>query len=371
MGSTTTWPRLSPELFETTLATIFESAVRQAPEHPWLSFEGAEVTLAQTARHAEALAQTAAAAGVRPGDRVAALIDTHPDSVASILALSRMGAVWVPLDTRAPAAALAPRLALARPVAAIADPHHHDALRAAGFKGPLLIPAEARAPGELTPGPSPSLASSTWIDAQRSPDDHRAILFTSGTTGAPKGVIVTERMFCAAGRFAALAGRADAQQTFLLWEPLNHIGGAQMIPAALISGARLAMVPRFSASAFWRQAKIAGATRMHYLGGVLDLLAKRPPDPKDRDHGVTHGFGAAARPEMWVLFPERFGVTLTEVYGQTEAASFCIVNQEGRPGAIGRALPEFDVALRTTDGDLRTEGAGEGRSSYAAIRPDC
>ena len=108
---------------------------------------------------------------------------------------------------------------------------------------------------------------------------------------------------------------------------------------------------------------------MHYLGGVLDLLAKQPPGPQDRDHGVTHAFGAAARPEMWSLFRDRFGISLTEVYGQTEAASFCIMNVDRIPGAIGRPLDEFEVALKSPDGTLLTDGAGDGEILLNASPP--
>ena len=349
--------------FEHTLDAIFEAALAFAPDRPWLSFlAGRDApeeiwTLAQTNERVEALAAAMTKSGIGAGDRVATLFHNHPDYVAAILALARLGAVWLPLDRRASPMGLASIVKRTQPAAALAHAPYHEGLAAAGLVGPILDPAK------LTEAPAP-----LGLRACRSPDDWRAIMFTSGTTGLPKGVIVTERMICAAGRFAAEAARADADQTFLLWEPLNHIGGAQMIPAALLSGARLAMVPKFSASSFWRQAKATGATRIHYLGGVLDLLAKQPPGAADRDHCVTHAFGAAARPEMWGLFPDRFGVTLTEVYGQTEASSFCIMNTEGAPGAIGRPLPPFDVDLLDETGTA--VGADcVGQIAIAAIPP--
>lgn len=348
--------------FEHTLVGLFEAACRAEPDRAWLSFDDAPgegrrtLTLSETAARVETLAGVLAETGVAAGDRVATQLDNTPDYVTAILALARLGAVWLPLDRRAPAATLAAKIARARPAAALAHAPYRDGLEAAGLGGPIVDPSAPATPLAAAP------------IAPRRPDDWRAIMFTSGTTGMPKGVIVTERMFCAAGRFAAAAGKAGPGETFLLWEPLNHIGGAQMIPAALVSGASLAMVPKFSASTFWRQAKEAGATRLHYLGGVLDLLAKQPPAGSDRDHRVTHGFGAAARPEMWRLFPERFGVTLTEVYGQTEASSFCVTNGRGVPGAVGRPLPPFDIALIGTDGAPVKDG-GTGQIAIAATPP--
>jgi len=342
-------------VYETSLWGLFEAALAEAPSRTILSEGGREISVAALDARAGDLARALAAAGLGRGDRVATLMGNHADHVAAILALARLGLVWVPLDLRSPAPLIAARLGLVRPAAALSDAGLVTLFAEAGFDGRVLCPGEV--PQGAGGGAAPR--------AEAGPDDWRAILFTSGTTGRPKGVIVTERMVCAAGHFAGRAARADGDQTFLLWEPLNHIGGAQMIPAALLTGARLALVPRFSASRFWEEARAAGATRIHYLGGVLDLLAKQPPGHGDRAHSVTLGFGAGARPDMWRLFPERFGVELIEVYGQTEAASFCVVNAEGYPGAIGRPLDEFAVELLSPAG---SDAVAPGTVGEIAVR---
>ncbi len=72
---------------------------------------------------------------------------------------------------------------------------------------------------------------------------------------------------------------------------------------------------------------------------------------------------------MWRLFPERFGVTLTEVYGQTEASSFCVMNTHGMPGAVGRPLPPFDVALIDGNG-APVEDGRIGQITIAANPPE-
>ena len=191
--------------------------------------------------------------------------------------------------------------------------------------------------------------------------------------------MVSESMFAASSAFAAMACRLKPGDTVMLWEPLYHIGGAQMIGAALANQAALAMVERFSARRFWHQAKGFGANKMHYLGGVLEMLLAQPAHAGERDHNITLAFGAGAKAASWQIFEERFGVSLVEVYGMTEAASFTTINDVGRIGSIGSALPWFDVKLsaepvgeilvRGKQPGLITDGyVGDPASSAAALR---
>lgn len=332
---------------EVPLARHLLDRLEAAPEAAFLSFAGETWTVAALATRSFELAAALAARGGGRGTSVAVMLDSDPDHVAALLALSLLGAVWVPVGPRLQPANIAPMLALTQPRLALVAPAYRTRLEQAGFTGPMLVPAEV--PRGSAEGFRPALLPL--------PDDMRTVMFTSGTTGTPKGVIVTERMLMAAARFAGEASRAGPGETYLLWEPLGHIGGAQMVPMALVSGARLAQVPGFSASRFWAQAREAGATRMHYLGGILDMLWKQPESPADRDHAVRLAFGAGAKPSLWRAFEERFSLHLVEVYGQTEASSFTSINREGVVGSVGRVLAPFTAELRDADG--RPVAAGE------------
>ncbi len=344
--------------FETTLDDMFRSAVNARPDNIFLKSKNATKSLTDTETQVAQLAGAFYEQDVRKGVRVATMVGDKNTYVCTILALARLGAVWIPLDDRAPPALLSRRLTHSRAKIAIADDTGSKKLRLSGCSTPIISPRALDG------------VSSLYSPVEEiSPDDWRAIMFTSGTTGAPKGVIVTERMVCAAGRFAARAAKAGPDETFMLWEPLNHIGGAQMIPAALLSGATLATVDRFSAKKFWRQARDLGATRLHYLGGILDLLEKQPAHIDDRNHSVTCGFGAAARAHMWEGFESRFGVKLTEVYGQTEASSFCLMNEAGVPASIGRPIDGFEAVLKDADGRTIEEPGVTGELYLRSLAP--
>jgi crotonobetaine/carnitine-CoA ligase len=189
------------------------------------------------------------------------------------------------------------------------------------------------------------------------PQDTATIVYTSGTTGPPKGVIVSHRMLRLSGEAVALVSAARGGDVMFMWEPLYHIGGAQMIVLPLIRGVTLAMVARFSASRFWQQVREAGATQIHFLGGILQILLKQPATPLDRTHGVRIAWGGGCPREVWTEFEGRFGVEIRECYGMTECSSVTTLNAAGVLGSVGRPLPWFEVELIGGDGRPVAVGA--------------
>lgn len=159
-----------------------------------------------------------------------------------------------------------------------------------------------------------------------------------------------------AGEGVLLVADARDGDVMFMWEPLYHIGGAQMVVVPLLKRAVLHLVPRFSASRFWDEVIAAGATHLHYLGGILQILLKQQPSAKERAHGVRVAWGGGAPAEIWDAVRDRFGVELRECYGMTEASSFSTANRNGTHGAVGTAMPWFEVTLRGPDGGPVPQG---------------
>ena len=103
---------------------------------------------------------------------------------------------------------------------------------------------------------------------------------------------------------------ADCRANFYLWEPLNHIGGAQIIPMALLSGATVSITEHFSTSRFWTEVLHYGANRIHYLDGSLELLLANTPSTNEKEHQVSCAFGAGASASVSTAFTQRFGIPL-------------------------------------------------------------
>src|SRR5262249_51154390 len=192
-------------------------------------------------------------------------------ALSMMLAIARSGAVWVPVNTHALGDNLAYVLTHAEPRLVVAEPDLVPVLASCGGELALPIveagrlPQAGRANGDLT-----KMASA---------DAPFAIMYTSGTTGRPKGVLVSHRMLRLAGEAAALVAAAGDGDVLYVWEPLFHIGGAQMIVLPLIRNVALVIAERFHAAHFWADLKACGATPMPFPAPILPISPHPPPPP--------------------------------------------------------------------------------------------
>jgi crotonobetaine/carnitine-CoA ligase len=290
--------------------------------------------------------------GLKPGQRVAVMLDNTPDHIALIAALMLGGIVWVPINTRLKATGLQYVIDHCKPDLAIA----------ASTYAPLWQEALGISSHnfEVTDIPSPAERDADIpLRAEVRPDDVLCIIYTSGTTGAPKGVLFTHRMMRVASEAALRVADVLPGDCLFLWEPLCHIGGAQMLLAPFLADVRLHVVERFSVGRFWDQVRGARATHLHYLGGVLEILM-RVPTPEPSSHLLRTVWGAGLTAQTWRKVDEMFGLSIRECYGMTECSSFATVNETGKPGSIGQALPWLRVDLLDGAGHPAQQGeAGE------------
>jgi len=152
-------------------------------------------------------------------------------------------------------------------------------------------------------------------------------------------------MFEYASRAVGLVGEFVAGDVLFVWEPLFHIGGAQLLLLPLVHDVHLHMVPRFSASRFWDQVRDSGATHIHYLGGILQMLLRQPPNELDKHHQVRIAWGGGCPPDVLHRFEDRFACQVRECYGMTEASSMTTINIDGPTGSVGRPVPWLEVEV--------------------------
>jgi len=310
------------------------------PDRVFACFEGERLTFATLHARSARLAVELRRLGVVRGDRVAVMLDNSPVAVALLLALAKSGLAWVPLNVQLRADGLRYILDHAEPRAVIAREDLLPLVRGCGASLEGVVIAD-----EAALATAADSGSAAFREALPAATDLFAIIYTSGTTGPPKGVQMTHRMLRLAGEGALLVSGARDGDVLYMWERLYHIGGSQMMLLPMLRRVVLHMVSRFSASRFWTDARAAGATHIHFLGGILQILLRQKPSPFDRAHGVRIAWGGGCPAEVWRAVQDRFGVEVRECYGMTEASSFTTYNGTGVIGSVGRPVPWFTVDL--------------------------
>lgn len=297
-------------------------AAREAGPSPALFADGATFTFADLDARARAFASALAARGIGRGSRVAVLAQNRVETVVAIHALLALGAAMVPIH---------PRLTPAEVQLLVAD------------AAPALTLREGDLTALAAEAPRAAWAPGAAID----PEAALAIVYTSGTTGRPKGAILARRAFVASAAASAANLGWLAEDRWLLCMPLCHVGGLSIITRCLAARRAVVLLPRFDPDAVLAAIGAERATLLSVVPTMLAALLARDGD------GALAGLravlsGGAATP--WSLLEEcgRRGVPALTTYGLTEACSQAASQAPRSPyvpeRGAGRPLP--GVGLR-------------------------
>lgn len=310
---------------------------------------GYELSYDAAAAAVSALVARYSAAGYGPGHRVGLFLDNRPEHFLHKLALNSIGACCVPVNSDYRASELAYLIdhskldlvvALASRRAAL------DAVIAATREQPVVADFEAFDVSLSSPR-RPADSGSVHAGSPAS------ILYTSGTTGRPKGCVLSHRYELAAGAwYASRGGLAE------IWDgcerlynplPLYHVNASVLsFFCMLLNGGCQVQGERFQPSRWWTEVCDSRATIVHYLGVIVPMLLNQPVSELERAHEVRFGFGAGVEPQLHARFEERFGFPLLEIWGMTEIVRPLVDNMAPRQvgmRAFGRAVPGLDVRV--------------------------
>ncbi|MGW0039301.1 AMP-binding protein [Gordonia sp. NPDC003376] len=320
----------------------------------------AETTYADALDQVDALASAYAHRGYGNGDIIALAFDSRPQHLLHHLALNSIGTCTVPLNTDLTAPELAYVLDHSGACATVCLDTLRDIVGAAAAMTDRDLPV-AGGPEDL-PDASANRArhSTNDMDPIRHP---AAILYTSGTTGRPKGCVIDNLYALESGRnygtsTEALTLRPGADRVFNPL-PLYHMNSLMLTFGGVVDrGACLVVPGRFSLSNWWDDIRETGATRFHYLGIMIPALMTAVASPEDRKHSVRSAFGAGVDPVVHGAFEERFGIPLHEVWGMTETGRGLLVADEPRQistRACGRPMG-IEARIAREDGSTADDG---------------
>lgn len=364
-----------------TVADAFMATAAQAPDHAFFCAppapgrayhpDGVELTYAQMRAEVLAVRDRYAAAGYGHGHRVALLLENRPVFFTHYLALNALGCGIVPVNPDYRHDEMLFQLDHSEADLAVAVTARVCDLESAARERAKSLPVvdADRLPAALPrPAPAPRRGA-PGLDTECS------LLYTSGTTGRPKGCILTNLYYLNAGAWyrdlGGLLAIEPGCDRILNPLPLFHMN-AQAVTAtcAILTANCLVMPDRFSPTRWWRDVVASRATIIHYLGVMPPLLLNQEPVPEERAHHVRFGLGAGVEPQLHEAFEKRFGFPLVEVWGMTETGRIFADNREprqihtrafGRPGRgfEARVVDDHDAEVaRGVEGELLVRWGG-------------
>jgi carnitine-CoA ligase len=307
-------------------------------------------------RDAEAVASGLLALGLNPRVRVAVLAPARLASLQAWFGIARAGLVEVPLNPASGEVLLAWCLARSGARAVVCDPSLLPQLAAAldgsSVEHVLVLGDEVGPGADLPDGVRVGrfddlLEAGPMALPDVRPTDVAVILYTSGTTGPPKGVLLSHRANVHLARHTVeLMGYTADDRLYSVF-PLYHSNARYCsVMAGLEAGADVLLHRRFTASGFWDICRREAITAFNYQGAMMSILHKQEPCPNDREHRVRVAFGAPCPAEIFESIEERFGVRLTEIYGSTETSLICEMPPERRRiGTAGQESSIYQVAV--------------------------
>ena len=380
------------------LRDFLDQAAARSPKKVFVEMSGRKFTYWQLQQNTMRTARMFHEMGVGRGDRVGLFMPNCPEYLLCWFGLAALGAIGVPINTAYKRDETAFILNDAGTSAMVA----HESLISVAQDAAVLTPSlrhklvVAAAPSATPPSASrdhtgvPNWTGFTeGLEAseplisrpQVSPEEVAMLVYTSGTTGNPKGVMVTHQMYVAPGQGFAHWTQATSEDRFFTCLPYYHANIQYYSTMdSMAAGATMVVVDRFSASRFWGQVREARATVVNFIGMMMPVLAKQPESPEDSHHSVRLFYGSpSVSSEFLNAFQERFGTEVIFGFGMTETCYGTIEGsgQPRRAGSSGRArmhpdpsfVNEIRIAHPETGDPVGPDTVGEITIKNPAVMP--
>ncbi len=358
---------------ERTLGSLLLAQADAIPERPAVMTAAGTCTYAELNDSANAYAAGFTALGVKRGDTVCIFLDSCTEFVFVVYALSKLGAVWVPIDTSCKGEGL--RELFENSCSKVLVTSRQCLPRIAELSSLPFETAVIRdlEEGEGLPGiRSENMETLAGAQAAEHADtrihcgDTSAVTWTSGTTGKSKGVMVNHNNWLLAAESASrYAGFRPGDAVYNCLPLCNAGAWTANIFLAHHAGLPVAIDPEFSASEFWQRIRLYGATHTLTIGSMAIFIWNQPKRPDDGDNPLRSASLVALPENLVEPFQQRFGIEqiINHGYGQSEAQatlSWPADGSRGKPNCLGQPVPSIEIAiLDDEDQPVADEEVGE------------
>jgi crotonobetaine/carnitine-CoA ligase len=340
-----------------TIGHLLRQQALERGDKPFVAYAGRELTYSAMDDLARRTAGGLALAGIRHGDRVCLALPNGIDILTSWFALACIGAIEVPinLDFKSHQVRYVVQdagAALLITTAGFFQLHREELLKCESLGAVALVDDPAGCDtGHLKLMRFAQIQATDALkfdEASVRGSDPMAILYTSGTTGMPKGVLLCHEHEVALGENIAASLRLTQDDCFYNFFPMHHNTAQGIITCTVLrAGARMLLVDRFSKSRFWPDVHEHKCTLFYAMGAILEILNKDPQGPAmAQGHTLRAGWGIAMGAEQSDKFTRLFGVQFVTGYGSTEA-SMPVISEMGplQEGLAGTVAPGFQIAI--------------------------
>ncbi|MBW1736460.1 MAG: acyl--CoA ligase [Deltaproteobacteria bacterium] len=332
-------------------------------------YENQEISYSEFDQKTDIMANSLRKLGLIKGDRVSVFLGNRPEFLITFWALMKLGVVIVPINTLLKEDEVQFTINQTDSKIVVTDDDKYAMFRSIrenepGLKKIIVCDGKDLDQADLTFESVLLQGEPIRPEVNVSPDDLLSIMYTSGTTARPKGVMLSHRNYVYGAEVMAKSHGATPADRFICVLPLFHalsqIFGCM---STIVAGGSVVILPRFSASQWWKQVKKYQATGTALTGTILRVLLRLPESPQEKDNTLKFcNYGLPCSEEEFHAAENRFAVRLMQGYGMTE--TFCSVCMQPRygprntlPSCVG--FPTLGQEIRIVDERGKEVAPGE------------